>query len=306
MKISKVIIGSILCIIACAAILVLSGLFFLDCIGVILYIIGVILIIAGEKGCYAASRKSIFKIAVMLNIISLIAAAIFLIYGILNLLINYGVLMLDLEYMGYYLGMSSSIIACAFPLPSAVITLPVALICHYIQTESNQNFAKKTTGGIKMIIFGWILTIAGGIGTIISQIIYSEAKEDYGNRFYSYYSSSRSEMEIAQIATYICIGVTVLGIILLIVGYINKTNAANRAAQNEILKHLSQNSVNQQTTQIAADKIICPNCNYKNNSDAKFCNSCGSKLSTTSICNNCGIENESAARFCKKCGNQLH
>ncbi len=54
--------------------------------------------------------------------------------------------------------------------------------------------------------------------------------------------------------------------------------------------------------------IKCPNCDYKNKKDAKFCESCGHSLEfkntreKTKKCPACGAENSSDARFCSQCG----
>jgi class 3 adenylate cyclase/tetratricopeptide (TPR) repeat protein len=47
----------------------------------------------------------------------------------------------------------------------------------------------------------------------------------------------------------------------------------------------------------------CPNCEFDNESDARFCNKCGSKLEI--ICPECGIANQVGSQFCKKCGHDL-
>lgn len=140
-----------------------------------------------------------------------------------------------------------------------------------------------------MIILGWLLTLGGGIGTIISQIMYTEAKK----RHYGGVWGSSNDMDETLIATYVCIGIAVLGIVLLIIGYISKTNQANN------------NSRNMQPSQFVSSKIICPVCYYENNSDAMFCNSCGNKLKGTAKCPKCNTENSINSKFCKRCGNSL-
>ena len=47
----------------------------------------------------------------------------------------------------------------------------------------------------------------------------------------------------------------------------------------------------------------CPHCQFDNESDARFCNKCGSKLEI--ICPECGIANRLGSQFCKKCGHDL-
>lgn len=57
----------------------------------------------------------------------------------------------------------------------------------------------------------------------------------------------------------------------------------------------------------------CPNCQFENRDDAKFCKACGSKLeilkpnpepavNTASVCPNCGAALKPGAKFCSKCG----
>ena len=47
----------------------------------------------------------------------------------------------------------------------------------------------------------------------------------------------------------------------------------------------------------------CPKCQYENPNEAKFCGSCGGKL--TLICPQCGFENTPGNRFCNECGHKL-
>ena len=47
----------------------------------------------------------------------------------------------------------------------------------------------------------------------------------------------------------------------------------------------------------------CPQCQRSNESDARFCEDCGSKLSAS--CRSCGRELKSAARFCPGCGESV-
>jgi membrane protease subunit (stomatin/prohibitin family) len=55
----------------------------------------------------------------------------------------------------------------------------------------------------------------------------------------------------------------------------------------------------------AAEAVVCPKCGTANPAGAKFCNNCGSSLSTTIKCANCGMENKPGAKFCNNCGNKL-
>lgn len=60
----------------------------------------------------------------------------------------------------------------------------------------------------------------------------------------------------------------------------------------------------------------CPNCNFKNDADAKFCENCGNALqaekpATQEVktakrpCSKCGTVNRAGVRFCENCGNPL-
>lgn len=48
--------------------------------------------------------------------------------------------------------------------------------------------------------------------------------------------------------------------------------------------------------------LVCIKCNEENDTDAKFCKSCGDVLNKKVICNNCGKENEVDSKFCNSCG----
>jgi len=48
----------------------------------------------------------------------------------------------------------------------------------------------------------------------------------------------------------------------------------------------------------------CPSCGEMNDSDAKFCDNCGTTL--VKVCPRCGEENDLDAKFCDKCGAKLY
>lgn len=54
---------------------------------------------------------------------------------------------------------------------------------------------------------------------------------------------------------------------------------------------------------IAREEKVCPNCNTKLSSDAKFCYNCGTKQEK--ICSKCHAENLADAKFCSNCGQQF-
>jgi class 3 adenylate cyclase/tetratricopeptide (TPR) repeat protein len=47
----------------------------------------------------------------------------------------------------------------------------------------------------------------------------------------------------------------------------------------------------------------CPNCQFENREEAKFCNECGSKFELT--CPECGATNRGGSKFCDECGSKL-
>ncbi len=53
-------------------------------------------------------------------------------------------------------------------------------------------------------------------------------------------------------------------------------------------------------------EIFCPDCGAKNDSGAKFCNSCGNKFeSSKSNCSNCNEPIKKGAKFCHSCGTKV-
>lgn len=50
--------------------------------------------------------------------------------------------------------------------------------------------------------------------------------------------------------------------------------------------------------------VACPNCGNKNNSGAKFCVECGTKLGAAT-CSNCQAELPPGAKFCNECGQKV-
>lgn len=162
-----------------------------------------------------------------------------------------------------------------------------------------------------MITWGWILSIVGGLGSLVSGIVYAVAKDDYTNRAYSFYSSKRSDMEVAQIFLFVFLAVLVLGIILLVAGYVSKSKKESAMSTEMIMRQLinNQNNVPQQmpsmqtSMQMQAQpyepKLLdmekskgCPNCGFRNENTAKFCNKCGAQI-------------DSDSTFCSKCGTRI-
>src|SRR5438094_6946061 len=49
--------------------------------------------------------------------------------------------------------------------------------------------------------------------------------------------------------------------------------------------------------------MLCSNCGAENEADARFCNECGTAMS--SACPSCGTANRPGAKFCRGCGTTL-
>ena len=47
----------------------------------------------------------------------------------------------------------------------------------------------------------------------------------------------------------------------------------------------------------------CPQCQFENVDEAKFCNECGSKIEVS--CAKCGKPNPPGSKFCNECGYDL-
>jgi ribosomal protein L40E len=50
-------------------------------------------------------------------------------------------------------------------------------------------------------------------------------------------------------------------------------------------------------------RTVCVQCRYNNPDGSKFCNECGSQLS--SLCPQCGSSNPPDAKFCNQCGSKI-
>lgn len=175
-----------------------------------------------------------------------------------------------------------------------------------------------------MIVWGWILSIVGGLGSLISGIIYMVEKDDYENRAYSFYSNSHSNMEIAQICLFVFLAVLVVGVILLIVGYVSKEKRETAMRTERVMQQLMYNrgsvppSMQMQSPIQPSEPSLseqetskgCPNCGFRNNNMAKFCNKCGYEFGaraarTTKRCKSCGFENDLNASYCRNCDQKL-
>jgi hypothetical protein len=54
---------------------------------------------------------------------------------------------------------------------------------------------------------------------------------------------------------------------------------------------------------IGASVQVCAACGAQNDSDSRFCDSCGAPLNR--VCPSCGADNDADARFCDGCGTAL-
>lgn len=245
------------------------------------------------------------KVAVMI-------ANIFMLIGIMSL-----IYVIAWEIFRFVTGtrayLASSVSASSIT-PPVLPYIIYIVVAHMNKTEENMTVDQltvKKSGGVK-ITLGWIFSIIGAVGAIISGIAYISAKDDYENRIYSFYSRSKSDMQVAQIALFICLGVLILGVILLVAGYISRSQKQSDMRTEKIMQQLVNNNQNNIAPAVnipvyTEEKtgVSCPNCGYKNTEGAKFCNSCGQKLETGKICAGCGFENAATAKFCKHCGEKL-
>ena len=156
-----------------------------------------------------------------------------------------------------------------------------------------------------MKIFGWILTIIGGLGTIISQLTYTEAENDYSNRFSSALYGTTSDMSYAETARLIFIIVFLLGIVFLIIGY------ALSAKQQSVQSRLQYNGTFFANTPSAtptfnSTQVKCPSCKNIVDGSFPFCGKCGNPLKNAqqieSFCVKCGQKIRSNQVFCPHCG----
>lgn len=73
--------------------------------------------------------------------------------------------------------------------------------------------------------------------------------------------------------------------------------------------NVAQNSIGSITAQTAAetsaDTVECPTCKAKLSPNAKFCASCGNKVSQAKSCSNCGAALSENAKFCIECGKKV-
>ncbi|MBN2712440.1 MAG: zinc ribbon domain-containing protein [Planctomycetes bacterium] len=51
--------------------------------------------------------------------------------------------------------------------------------------------------------------------------------------------------------------------------------------------------------------LACASCGAGNETDAKFCNECGSPILKAKVCASCGNENDRDSKFCDNCGNRF-
>lgn len=117
-----------------------------------------------------------------------------------------------------------------------------------------------------MKAFGWILTIIGGIGTIVSQIAYMEAEGDYSNRFSSAWYGTASNMSYAETARLICIVILILGVLFLIIGY--ATGAKQQTTPTRQMYNGTFYGAPPAARVFDATQVKCPSC--KNIVDGRF------------------------------------
>jgi ribosomal protein L40E len=95
--------------------------------------------------------------------------------------------------------------------------------------------------------------------------------------------------------------------------HINEENTEYSELFKEILRLRSENKEHQEMVHKLNTAKICPQCNFTNNSAAKFCVSCGAPLNAApapkpaegKVCPKCGTVNSEEAMFCVECGTHL-
>jgi ribosomal protein L40E len=95
--------------------------------------------------------------------------------------------------------------------------------------------------------------------------------------------------------------------------HINEENTEYSELFKEILRLRSENKEHQEMIKKLNTAKICPQCNFTNNSAAKFCVSCGAPLNVApapkpvdgKICPKCGSVNSEESMFCVECGTHL-
>ena len=110
------------------------------------------------------------------------------------------------------------------------------------------------------------MTTIGGIGTIISQIVYMEAEGDYSNRFSSAWYGTTSNMSYAETARIIFIIILILGVLFLIIGY--ATGAKQQTTQTRQTYNGTFYTAPPATRVFDATQVKCPSC--KNIVDGRF------------------------------------
>ena len=108
---------------------------------------------------------------------------------------------------------------------------------------------------------------------------------------------------------FIGLPLTSIGIIFLILGFMNELNsfAASQSApvHKDVINYMLDGTREEVNKTInASNKIICPECKAENDKDALFCSNCGHKLKI--VCPKCKAENDADAKFCKNCGEELN
>ena len=68
-------------------------------------------------------------------------------------------------------------------------------------------------------------------------------------------------------------------------------------------KKPSISSISRPAKKTKASAAICPECGAANETGAKFCVGCGSRLAV--VCESCGQENKPDDKYCSACGGQL-
>lgn len=77
------------------------------------------------------------------------------------------------------------------------------------------------------------------------------------------------------------------------------------ATEEKVRLAMEEKESQEQAEQAARDSRICPACGHENPEQAKFCQSCGTKVEAKNHCPSCGLEQPLGTKFCGSCGTRI-
>lgn len=166
-----------------------------------------------------------------------------------------------------------------------------------------------------MVILGWILSLFGG-GALVYALSLRDTTE------YAWNSALGGDTADIDVLFYGSIVALILGVIFLIVGYLNTTKQQNTLPivytqqqptypMQQQPAYPMQHQYQQNNMPDVSEKMeACSNCNYYNpvNPNSVFCSSCGVKLQPQKpsiLCTKCGEPAKPDGLFCAVCGSKL-